>query len=590
MGFWADIKRRKVYSVGSAYLIVGWIVLQVSNVVLPALSAPPWVFTLIVIMAVIGFPVALVMAWAFEIGPEGIQVDHGGDDAEPLERALRRWVKSGALRGVAAGALAVVAVVVGVGLVQRQSLAAGPLDSLVVLPLVNLSGDTAEDYFSDGMTDALISNLGKIDSLRVISRTSAMHYRGSKKAPSRIADDLGVKAALEGTVFRTDDERVRVNVSLIDARSDRQVWSESYVRNARHILALQSDVAREVADELRMVLSPEDEARFGENAPLDTAVFNPYLRGRYYWWKRTPAALRRALESFQLAVVRSDSLFAPAFSGIADAYGLLGCCGYDVLPPTEAMPKAERAARAALKLDSRLAEAHTSMAWVALNFQWDWERAEAELKQALASNPGYTTARMWLSGLYGVLGRSDEAIEWARLALESDPISLIVNANLGLQYSDARRYDDAVAQLDRTLSLDPDFPIALLWRAKAKIADSRFEEGLADAESYAKLAGHQPLSLGYMGYAAARSGDRVRALGIAEQLRQLAVSTYVSSYPLAVVYTGLGLPDEALESLERAFVERSDFLIYLGVDPVFDSLRSNPRFQALVKRVGLPLD
>ncbi len=586
--FWQELKRRKVYSVGSAYLAAAWIAIEATSITFPSLGLPGWAQTLVVALAIAGFPVALLAAWALEVTPEGVQVE---SDAgfEPLGAVVRRWRASATLRGAVVGGLIVLAAATAASAARwRAQAASAAVRSIVVLPLDNLSGEVDRDFFTDAMTDALISNLAKIESLHVISRNSAMRYKDSELSPSTIARQLGVDGAIEGSVVQSADGRVRITVTLISVDGDQSLWSQSYARQGQEVLALQSEVAQSIANQIQIVLSPQEEARLAEPPPVDTAITNPYYRGRYYLEKRSPDDLLRALDQFEISVARSDSTFAPAYAGVADAYGLLGCCGYDVFPPTEAMPKAAKAARRALQLDEQLAEAHTSAAWVAYTFDWEWSRSEAELRRALSLAPSSSTARMWLSGLLGITGRFDEAIDWSHRAIEADPVLLIVNANLGLQYYNARRYDEAIKHLGRTLDLDPDFAVAILWRGKAHLARGDHAAGLADIRRYALIAGRSDLALAYLAYAEAAAGDLSVAENVARELSERAGGTYISSYAPAVAHLGLGDTDAALGWLERAFVERSHLVIYLGVDAIFDSLRTEPRFRSLLTRIGLP--
>jgi len=456
----------------------------------------------------------------------------------------------------------------------------------VVLPLRNLANDPEQEYFADGMTDALISDLASLNAVRIISRTSSMHFKGTTKTLPEIARELNVATAVDGSVLQSEG-KIRITVSLIDATADRPMWSHVYVRANTHVLALQSEVARDIVRQIKAVITPESAARLADTVAVDPETHRLYLRGRFHWYRRTPEELLAALSLFKQATAR-DSTFAPAYTGIADSYGLLGCCGYDVQSPEDAMPRAKAAALQALRLSPNLAAGHTSLAWVEYNYEWNWQAAEAELRRALELNPGYATAHMWLSGLLGVLGRSNEALEEAKEALDVDPLALIVNANVGLQLYDARRFDEAIAQFRTTLDIEPNFPIAILWMAKAQFARGDLSSGVTLTQRFVDLTGATPFSLAFRGYAHARMGEQAEALAIIDRLLALRSQKYVSAYYFAVVYTALGKTDEAMLWLERAFDERSDFLIYLAVDPIFDPLRTDPRFRNLVRRVGLP--
>ncbi len=464
--------------------------------------------------------------------------------------------------------------------------AAGEANGLVVLPLKNLADDPDQEYFADGMTDALISNLAGLNAVRIISRTSSMHFKGSTQTLPEIARELKVATAVEGSVMQAEG-LIRITVSLVDAIADRPLWSNTYVRAGTHVLALQGEVARDIVQQIKAVINPESAARLADTAAVDPQIHRLYLRGRFHWYRRTPDELMTALSFFEQAAAR-DPTFARAHAGIADTYGLLGCCGYDVLSPEDAMPKAKTAALEALRLNPNLAAAHTSLAWVEFNYEWNWQAAEAELRGALELNPGYSTGHMWLSGLLGILGRSEEALQEARKALDIDPLALIVHANIGLQLYNARRFDEAIAQFRSALEIEQDFPIAVLWMAKAQLAKGDLESGATDAQRFVDLTGASPFSLAFRGYAHGLLGERARALAIIDRLLAQRSQQYVSAYYFAVVYTALGMTDDAMLWLERALEERSDFLIYLAVDPIFDPLRADPRFGDLLRRVGLP--
>jgi len=465
---------------------------------------------------------------------------------------------------------------------------AGPPDiqSLAVLPLENLSRDPEQEYFADGMTEAIIADLTKIRALRVISRTSAMQYKDVKKPLPQIARELNVDAVVEGSVLRSGD-RVRITAQLIHAPTDRHLWADSYERDLRDVLALQRDIAQAIAQEIKVTLTPQEQAQLAKARPVDPEAHQLYLKGRYHWNKRTAEDFKKALEYFQQAIAKDPS-YPPAYAGLADTYGLLGYYAYDVLPPREAMPKAKAAALKALEIDGSFAQAHVSLAWVRQTYDWDWPAAEKEFKRAIDLNPGYATAHHWYSLHLATLGRRDEALAEAKRALELDPLSIIINHIVGLQHYWARRFDQAIEQFRKTIDMDPSFPIAHWSLGRAYAAKGMYREAIAEYEKYSALTGGSGRALAALGSAHARSGDRREALRVLEQLNAISKQRYVPSHQFADVSIGLGDKDQAFAWLDKVYDERSSYLTWLKVEPLFDPLRSDPRFADLVRRVGLP--
>jgi eukaryotic-like serine/threonine-protein kinase len=496
-------------------------------------------------------------------------------DAPTLERLAR---PGQARPWLAAAALLLLAAAAAGGWRAWSSRGSARIEALAVLPLQNLSGDPEQEYFADGLTEALISDLAKIRALKVISRTSAMRYKGTKESLPDIARALGVDAVVEGSVLRSG-ERVRITAQLIDAASDRHLWSESYERDVRDVLALQREVARAIAREVQVALTPEEQAGLGKTRPVDAEAYQLHLKGRYMWNKRSREGFDKALQLFQEAIDK-DPAYAPAYSGLADTYGVLASVGYDVLPEHEAMPKARAAALRALDIDPNLAEAHASLAWVKHRYDWDWPAAEREFKLATSLNPGYATAHQWHSELLSTLGRHDEGLEVARRARDLDPLSLIINHNVARRLYFARRFDEAVAESKKTLEMDPQFRVARVMLGLEHAALGRFKEAAGEFEA----SGAGSLA----GYAYGRSGRTAEALEVLSRLRTDAQSGHVPPTYFMFVHLGLGQKEEALAWLEKGFAARSDYMIYLGVDPILDPLRGEPRFQDLLRRVGLP--
>jgi TolB-like protein/DNA-binding winged helix-turn-helix (wHTH) protein/Flp pilus assembly protein TadD len=457
--------------------------------------------------------------------------------------------------------------------------------SLAVLPLQNLSADAAQEYFSDGITDALITGLAQIGSLKVISRTSSMQYKQTKKSLPEIARELNVDRIVEGTVQHSG-EKVRITAQLIDATNDRHLWAASYESDLRDVLAMESEVARSITGAIRIQLTPAQDSRLARASPIDREAYDLYLKGRYFWNKRDPAGLKQALAYFQQAAEKEPG-YAPAQTGLADTYALLGAAGYDVLPRADAMEKSRAAARKALLLDDKLAEAHASLAFVIYSYDWDWIGAETEFKRAIALNPNYPTAHQWYSELLNNLGRKEDALAQAQAALTLDPVSVNAGQNMARAHYFARRFDEAIETTRKTLELDPSFAIAHLRLGRAYAAKAMYGPAVKEFQQFSTLSGDIPLATASIGNARARSGDRAGAMRSLDELTKLSKRGRVPSICFALVQVGLGDNDQALSWLEKAYQERSDFLLVLKVDPLFDPLRPDPRFQQLLRRIGL---
>ncbi|HLY61065.1 MAG TPA: protein kinase [Terriglobia bacterium] len=470
---------------------------------------------------------------------------------------------------------------------RRRPSASGRIKSVAVLPLENLSGDPGEDYFADGMTDALISSLAKIGALRVISRTSVMVYKGARKPLPAIAGELNVDAIVEGSVLRAA-ERVRVTAQLVHAATDQHLWSESYERDMTDVLGLQSDVARAIAESIQLKLSPKQKAGLKKKtAPLSPAAYEAYLKGRYHWNKRSGDGLERAIHYFQEAIGQ-DSKHAPAYAGLADTFALLGTVPYDAMPPREVMPKAKDAAVKALLVDETLAEAHASLAYILMSYDWDFEDAEKEFKRAFALNPGYATAHQWYALFLTVMGRTEEAISEIRIAQSFDPLSVVINTTAALVYNFARRFDQAIEQCQKVFDVYPGFPLAHFERGRAYEQKGMFEEALAEHRTARTISGDTAQTVTAVGHALALLARREEALKVVEDLLEMGKRKYIPAIYLAGIFAALNDVDQAMQWLEKAFKDRSDYLVYLRREPTFDNLHPDPRFQDLLRRIGLP--
>ena len=460
------------------------------------------------------------------------------------------------------------------------------IHSIAVLPLENLSGDPTQEYLSDGMTDALITDLAQMGSLRVISRTSSMQYKNTKKSMPEIARTLNVDAIIEGTVQRSGD-RVRITAQLIEAPADRHLWAKTYEGDLRHILSLESEVAGSIAREIDIHLTRKQRERLASTTPINGEAYELYLKGRYFWNKRDREGLKKALDYFQRAAEKEPK-YAPAQAGLADTYSVQAAAGYDLLPTAEAMDRARTAARRAIEIDDGLAEAHASLGFINFSYDWDWTAAEKEFTRAIALNPNYATVHQWYSEYLDDLGRFDEAFAEAKAALMLDPLSLILNENVARVHYFARRFDQAVEGSKKTLEMDSRFPISHLRLGRAYAAKGMLNEAIQEFQLFATLSGNTPLATASIANALARSGNRRGALRALNELIVLSNQKHVPAICFALVYIGLGDRDEAVTRLEEAYKERSDFLLVLSVDPLFDGLRSDPRFQDLLRRMKLP--
>ena len=458
--------------------------------------------------------------------------------------------------------------------------------SLAVLPLDNLSKEPDEEYFADGMTDALITTLAQIGALRVISRTSVMRYKGTRQPLPEIARELNVDAIVEGTVLRSHG-RVRIATQLIHAATDTHLWGKQYETDLRDVLALQSNVARAIADEIRVQLSPQEKSRLAGTRPVDPAAYEEFLKGRHFWYKRSPDALTRAVECLQRAV-DTDPSFALAHAGLADAYVSLGWDLFGLAPPSETYPKAKAAAQKALELDPNCGEAHAAAGWIAGGFDWDWAAAERGLRRAIDLKPQYGPVHIWYSHLLRALDRTEESLQESRRALECDPLGLVLNMHLGWHHLYSRQYEKAAEQCLKTIELDQTFIMGHVFLGQAYEQMGRFADAITHFEKIVELSQRHPTYLAELGHGYAAAGRRADALKIADELIALSSRRHVGARNIAEIYIGLDDPDVGFAWLERAFVQRNGWLIHLRENPRYDNLRADSRYLDLVRRMNFP--
>jgi TolB-like protein/DNA-binding winged helix-turn-helix (wHTH) protein/Flp pilus assembly protein TadD len=500
-----------------------------------------------------------------------------------VARKRRLWLTRGAIV-----TLAIVIIIsfsiLSVWLFRSRGPAPTGIRSLAVLPLENLSGDASQNYFADGMTDELITDLAQISALRVISRTSVMAYKGARKPLPQIARELNVDAVVEGTVLHSGDQ-VRITAQLIEASTDKHLWSQSYEGELRDTLALQSRVASAIADQIRINLTPQEQAALKTVKVVDPEAYESYLKGRYFWNKRTADGLKVALAYFKQAI-EEDPKYARAYSGLADTYALLGDWQYAVMTPKEAFPEAKAAAIKALELDSTLGEAHNSLAFVLDGFDWDLDAGGKEFRRAIELNPGYATAHHWYAWHLSLLGRFDDAIAEMRKAESLDPLSLIINADLAELLGLAHSYDDSIRQSLKTIEMDPNFALAHNQLAQAYLQKHMYDEAVAELQKAVKLSGNSPTCIANLARAYVASGKRAEAVTLLNTLIKRSTTGYSNASEIAMIYASLGDTDQAMNWLDKSFEDRFNPGVLLR--PGFDPLRSDPRFQSLVHRVGLP--
>jgi TolB-like protein/Tfp pilus assembly protein PilF len=455
------------------------------------------------------------------------------------------------------------------------------IDSIAILPLMNASNDPDTEYLSDGITESIINSLSQLPNLKVMARTTVFRYKGQSSDPQKVGRDLGVEAVLTGKVLQRGNTLV-VQADLVNVSDGSELWGQQY--KLSDALAVQEEIAKEISANLRLKLSGEQQSRVTKHYTENPEAYQLYLKGRFYWNKRTGEALKKAIEYFNQAIEK-DPTYALAYAGLADAYGLSPFYSTDA--PQEAFPKAKAVAKKALELDETLAEAHTSLAPVLSIYDWNFPESNREFQRAIELNPNYATAHHWYGGInLAALGRFDEAIAEMKRAQELDPLSSIINADLGETYFEARQYDRSIEQLRKTVEMDQSFYYAHYHLGMAYEMKGSFSEAIAEYYKARQL-NDDPRVLAFLGHAFAVSGKRDDALKTLDQLKEISRQRYVQAYNFAIVYAGLGEKDKAFQWLERSYQEHAPRMMRLKVDPFLDNLRSDPRFDDLVRRIGL---
>jgi TolB-like protein/Flp pilus assembly protein TadD len=577
--FFSELKRRNVYKVAVAYAVVAWLLVQIATQVFPFFEIPNWGVRLIVLAIVIGFPISLVIAWAFESTPHGIRRTEAADAAGQHSHG-KAWIY-----------VVVIGAALSIGLfflgrytatTKQSGRPIATQKSIAVLPFANLSRDPDNAYFAAGIQDEIITRLSKITDLNVISCTSTQRFKSSPDDIPAIAAQLGVANILEGSVQRTTDA-VRVNVQLIRGATDTHLWADTFDRKLTDLFAVESEIAKTIATTLQAKLTGSEKTAITAQPTESTEAYQLYLKGRFFWNKRTGQNLNKAADYFNQAIA-ADAGYALAYVGLADSYLLMPLYGAGT--PQDCYPKAKAAAEKAIQLDNSSAEAHTSRAQIFCYYDLDFTQAVREFERAIELNPNYPTAHQWYgSSCLASLGRFDEAIAQVKRAIELDPLSLVINTDVGDAYYHARRYDQAIEQMRKTLEMDPGFYYAHWHLASALAAKGDLSAAI---EEYlkARALNDDPSVLGLLAHGYGVGGNKSDAMKIRDQLEALAKQRYVSAYSFALVYLGLGDKGAALHWLEKAYEDRAgDSLRFIKVDPLLDALQGDPRFEALAEKI-----
>lgn len=584
MSLFAELKRRNVYKVAVAYAVAGWALSQGIAQVFPVFDIPNWIIRFIVLLIIIGLPIALVLAWMFELTPQGIKRTETAD-AMPgtAQRKKHAWIY-----------VAVIGAAISIGLfflgryTATNTASAASTEaatkSIAVLPFENASHEADTEYLSDGMAEALINSLTELQQLKVIARSTAFRYKGKQIDPQGVGRELNVRTVLMGVVRQAGD-RLNVQVDLVDAMTGAQLWGQEYERKLADVIAVKQELVREVTEKLRLKLTGEQQQRLTQRDTTNPEAYQFYLRGRYYWNKRTAENLTKAMEQFQQAADK-DPTYALAYVGLSDSYVILE--NYAGTPANETLPKAKAFAERALQIDNSLAEAHTSLGYVYNNL-WQWKEAEEEFKRAIKLNPNYPTAHHWYSLCLLDEGRTAEAKAEIKRAHELDPLSLIIGTTLTYAYLAEGDASFSIAQSKKVVDLDPHFPRGRQYLGLAYLKQERYPEAIGELEKAVQLSGRERWPLRDLGYGYAISGKRAEADAVIKELLGKYEKGQAIGQDLAAVYAGLGDKDQALTWLEKDFQTRSGLLAWARWTPAFESLRSDPRFLDLLRRMGFQL-
>ena len=581
--FFSELKRRNVYKVAVAYAIVGWLLVQIATQVFPFLEIPTWIVRLVIVLVAAGFPIALVIAWAFELTPEGIKRTEDIDLAASARQPRKyTWI----FVVVVGAALSVGLFFIGRYTGRTTASAAGtelPAKSIAVLPFESLSEEKGNAYFAEGIQDEILTRLAKVADLKVISRTSTQHFKSAPDNLPQIAKQLGVTNILEGSVQKANDQ-VRVNVQLINALTDAHLWAETYDRKLTDIFAVESDIAKTIAETLQAKLTGSEKTAISKKPTENAEAHELYLKGRFFWNKRTAVDLRKSIEYFNQAIEK-DPGYAQAYAALAQSWKLLPA--FNGGAPNDCFPQAEAAAKKALALDDTSSTAHAALASLKGLNGFDYPGAIAEYERTLQLNPNDATTRQWFANdALANVGQTEREIAELKRAVELDPLSLVINSNLGVAYIHAGRLDEAIAQLGKTVELDGTFYYARYNLAQALELKGLIPEATAEYQKTMSMT-EDPVPLGMLGRLYALHGEKDEAQRILQKLRQNREQRYTAAYSLALIYVGLGDRNEALNWLEQGYREHDGFNIGpIRIDPLLAPLHGDPRFEALAEKIA----
>jgi TolB-like protein/Flp pilus assembly protein TadD len=581
-----ELKRRNVIRMAGLYLVGAWLLIQVASTMLPAFDVPSWALRALIITLAVGFIPALIFSWVFELTPQGLKRD---EDVPPEQsiapqtgRRMNRMII--AVLVLALGYFAVDKFVLAPrrAAAPNDSPSAASAKSIAVLPFENLSEDKGNAYFAEGVQDEILTRLSKIAALKVISRTSTQKYKSAPENLPAIAKQLGVMNILEGSVQKANDQ-VRVNVQLINAATDAHLWADIYDRKLTDIFAVESDIAKTIADTLQAKLTGPEQAAIAVRPTENPEAYQLYLKGRFFWNKRTASDLRKSIDYFKQAIAK-DSNYALAYAGLAQAWLLLP--GYSGGNPQDCFPQAEIAAKKALSLDDNSADAHAALGMVKQLFDFDSPGAIAEFERAIKLDPNDATAHHWFANhSLSATGQIDREIAEMKHALELDPLSFIINTNLGQAYIYANRFDEAIAQLRRTVEMDSGFYFTHYILGEALELNGQLPAAMAEYQKAIAL-NDDPFPKALLGHLYGKIGRKDEARQILEQLRQTREQRYFEAYGLALIYLGLGDRNEALNWLEQGYRDRDGFnMAVIRVDQFLDPLHGDPRFEALAEKI-----
>ena len=582
--FWQELKRRKVVRVITVYAAAAFVILELVDIVATPLGLPAWTLNFVIVLLCVGLILSIILSWIYDITPEGIQKTQSVSENDTGKKGK---VTTGWKISTYISILVIIAFVLFyfINSIKKSSNISRLEKTIAVLPFENWNSDDEYMHMGDAIANEINTQLSKIKEFHVFSYTSTKQFKDPDKPPVPvIGKKLGANFIIEGTVER-QKEYVSIHVQVIQAESDNHLWAEEFKGKWEDIFTIRAEIAVRIAEELKTALSPEEIRKIKKNPTENPEAYNLYLKGRFFWNKRTAEGFQTGIEYFHQAIEK-DPAYSLAYAGIADCYNLLGW--HDLFSPDEVHPKAKAAAEKALMMDETLSEAHASLAYVKMLYDWDWQVAGQEFKRALELNPNYAEAHQWYSEYLAYMGRLDESIAEAELAQELDPLSLSISHNLGLIFYEAHQFDLAIEKYLKTIEMDPGFIVTYNYLGLAYAGKKMYNEAITNVQKAIDLTEEQsPLYIGTLGFIYASMGNKNEAEKILEHLVELSQQRYIAPVSLAIICGTLGLKDQAFEWMEKGYEVRDDFMMVLKVEPRLDSLRSDPRYQNMMERMKL---